>query len=358
MFNLLKRIATVIFGGPRLISVQRLSPSAQSFFRFQLLDERMEDWLTQAVLKIEPQARDLDRDKVIQIEQATTPEQVLDMVTEVRRLSESAWYKRVSQFGPEVVPLIVERLRSLCDVRDSRKRVIAYERFIRVLRWMGEAGAEALMDCFDDLTEYAKSQACIALGLIGAPDGADVIWAFYQAAKKNTRETHLVGALWGLIDLEDARVADALAELLMEQRSFFEIFGFASLAGDARAVLPLVALLWAGDEKTQESASMALLSIGHRIGKRALMAKIRQAGAQTPEQQREREKFVKNLMKTSPRKAEKYFATFYQGVDLDAVAAAQALLQDSGHFSVRRHGASGVRKGQGVKRRRRGRNKS
>lgn len=40
----------------------------------------------------------------------TTPEQALDLVIEVKRLSESAWYKRMSQFGPEAVPLITERL--------------------------------------------------------------------------------------------------------------------------------------------------------------------------------------------------------------------------------------------------------
>lgn len=356
MFNPLKRIASTIFGGPRLISVQQLSPSAQSFFRLQLSDERMQDWLTQAVIKIQPRTQDLERDKVAQVKQATTPEQVLDLVTEVKRLSESAWYKRMNQFGPEAVPLVAERLRQLANVRDSKKQGIVYERFLRVLRWMGDAGVEALMDCFDDLTEYAKSQACVALGLMDAQDSAEIIWAFYQAAKKNTRETHFVGALWGLIDLGDARAADALADLLMEQRSFFEIFGFVSLAGDVRAVLPLAALIWAGDESTQKSASMALLSVGHRIGKSALMAEMRQAGAQTPDQQRAREKFVKNLMATSPRKAEEHFATFYQRFDLDIVAEAQTLLQNSGRSS--RPDVSQMKKGQGKKRRRRRRKKS
>jgi hypothetical protein len=57
----------------------------------------------------------------------------------------------------------------------------------------------------------------------------------------------LVGALWGLIDLQDERAADALLELLTQGRRFYELFGFLSRAGDRRAIIPLLQLAMGAD---------------------------------------------------------------------------------------------------------------
>lgn len=148
-----------------------------------------------------------------------------------------------------------------------------------------------------------------------AQAAADIIWTFYESAKNSVRETHFVGALWGLIDLKDPRATDAVADLLWEGLYFYELFGFLSLCGNARAVIPLLLLSTIGglrDEKIAQHAGMALLSIAHRIGRQALLDEFQKAGSQTARQQREREGMADDILATSPRRAEEYFALFYR----------------------------------------------
>jgi hypothetical protein len=54
------------------------------------------------------------------------------------------------------------------------------------------------------------------------------MWAFYEKVKRDRRGTYFVGALWGLIDLKDGRAGGALADLLIQGRNFYELFGFLS----------------------------------------------------------------------------------------------------------------------------------
>ena len=68
---------------------------------------------------------------------------------------------------------------------------------------------------------------------------------------------------------------------------------------------------------------MALLSIGHRIGRDALLAEFQKAGPQTAGQQREREDMADDILAASPRKAEEYFALFYRGLTAEDVDLAK-----------------------------------
>jgi hypothetical protein len=198
---------------------------------------------------------------------------------------------------------------------------MTFEKLIAELRWRGDAGATVLMERFDDLNDYGRSLACVALGLLGAQASADKIWTFYQRAERNQSETYFVGALWGLIDLKDERAGGALASLLMWGRNFYELFGFLSLAGDVRAVIPLLMAVTQLPEKEQRHASMALVSVSHRIGRDALLTELDKIG-RPEEPRRERVAVADDILATPAGEAEEYFALFYRGLIPDDLARA------------------------------------
>ena len=143
----------------------------------------------------------------------------------------------------------------------------------------------------------------------------------------DVREPYFVGALWGLIDLGDVRAAAALADLLWEGCYFYELFGFLSLAGDARAVIPLLLISTmssASNREVGQHAAMSLLSIAHRIGREALLVEFQEVGPQTARQQRQREGMADDILANSPRKAEEYFALFYRGLTPEDIDLAEA----------------------------------
>jgi len=304
-------------------------PSAQTLFRYHLLNPEADDKIAQIVREKDPQAWKRDREAFERIDTAATAEELLDLVPVVGGVAEPLWHRRMREFGPQAVPLIAERLKRARDIEDEDAQIRAYEHLLSTLYWKGEAGATALLERFDGLTGYARSLACVVLGLLGAQASADVLWGFYQRVKDDTREGLFVGPLWGLIDLHDARAADALADLLWEQRYFHELFGFLSLAGHARAVLPLLVLSMMGKGEIAQHAAMALLSIAHRIGREALLVELQKAGAQTAEQQRHREEMADHILATSPRQAEEYFASFYRGLNADDLARIERMAAEA-----------------------------
>jgi hypothetical protein len=215
-------------------------PSAATLFRFGVLDPTTTGLMDKATAILKPVLWARDGEIVQQIRRARTAEEVIDLVTLARGLGEPEWQKRMRQFGPEVVPIISERLRTVKEIREEDLRDMTVEKLIGVLRWHGGAGAQVLLERFDALNDYGQSLACVMLGLLEEQEGADRIWHFCQKTARNRRESYFVGALWGLIDLKDERVGLALVQLLKSKHFFYELFGFFSLAGDARAVLPLL----------------------------------------------------------------------------------------------------------------------
>jgi hypothetical protein len=227
-------------------------------------------------------------------------------------LGESIWQERVRQFGPEAVPLISQRLAVLHETREKELRHMMMEKLIGALRWQGDAGARALLERFDGLDDYGRSLACVVLGLLDERSAADKLWQFYQRVVRNRRESHYVGALWGLIDLGDERVGEALADLVGQGRDFYELYGFLSLAGDARVLVPLLSGV-AQESKENEQAAMALVSIAHRIGRDAFMAELGRIAA-LEESAQEREAFAERFLAVPESKAREYFGWFYRGL--------------------------------------------
>ena len=323
------------FLSPEAISRLPPFPSAQTLYRFHLVALQFEAMIAQATAQVSPEVWERDRGDIQRIEQAATVEDVLDLTSIASGLAEPPWHRRMRQFGDEAVPLITQRLRGARKIEDDHVRSLTYEHLLSALRWKGEAGASALLDCFDELGIYGQSLACVSLGLLDARDAAPTIWAFYASVKRDRSEDYLVGALWGLIDLQEPRAADALAELLFEGHYFYELFGFLSLAGDIQAVLPLLLLSTLGariSKDVAQHAAMSLVSIGHRVGRESLLAEFEKVGSGLTGQQKHREGAVDDILATPPQTAEEYFALFYRGlqpedIDLDELRAMDRRLE-------------------------------
>jgi hypothetical protein len=74
-------------------------------------------------------------------------------------------------------------------------------------------------------------------------------------------------------------------------------------------------------EKEQRHASMALVSVGYRIGRDALLTEFDKIGR--PEEPREERKAVADdILATPVGEAEEYFALFYRGLIPDDLARA------------------------------------
>jgi hypothetical protein len=152
--------------------------------------------------------------------------------------------------------------------------------------------------------------AATVFGILHARASADSIWELFRRTKQNP-ETFFVGALWGLIDLNDPRAADALAELLVSHRLYYEMYGFLARAGDARAVTPLATLIVHGAKYEREQASYALSALAHRVGREEFVAALKE---ETPAEQYEKaERIVDKVLEFPLDDIQEYFELSYRG---------------------------------------------
>ncbi len=292
-------------------------PSAQTLFHVLARDRNTRAAIDRARMMLGPLLQLRDKNNAEQIKNARTAAELVAHASSARGLAEAIWYARVHEFGPEIVPPIAQQLRATRDIPDKKRQDLAYDRLITALRWEGTPGAQALVDVFSSLDEYGQSLACVALGLLKHRPAADLIWQFYQKVVDNP-ESYLVGALWGLIDLQDPRTGGALVDLLRAGDHFEELYGFLALAGDVHAVEPLAAVIEKrGDEA--EEAGMALACIAHRIGRNAFVEELSRLAA--PGDPRAEIEAAADQVLNYPREAaEKYFDLYFHTVHFDEVA--------------------------------------
>jgi hypothetical protein len=288
-------------------------PSAATFFRFQVLDLESRSQIDKGITLLKPLLWARDGKAVRQIRQAHSVEELIDLLPQTLGLGDPVWDERMREFGPAVLPLISKRLGEAKEIRDEHLREKTYDKLVGALRWLGAAGAQVLLERFDDLSDYGRGLASVALGLLGEQRAADKIWQFYQRAVHNRRETHFVGALWGLIDLEDKRAGGAVADLLTKAQHFYELFGFLSLAGDTRAIVPLLQDAVQKPREENMDATMALVSIVHRNGKEAFLAELNKVVV-LEDSDTEREAFADRLLSMPASETQEYFALFYRGL--------------------------------------------
>lgn len=287
-------------------------PSAPTLFRLIECDEAGRQMIQQVSKIIKPALYLRDGRDVRRIRKTRTVEELADRVDLAAGLGASAWMERLRSFGPaEVVPVLRERLRGLGNEEEA---TTALEKFIAGLRWYGPDGAAALLEVFDTLGDYGQCLACTVLGLLGEQRAADRMWQTYQRLKRYPQKLYFVGPLWGLLDLGDPRVVEALAEWLKRSapERFFELFGFAARAGDERIVPILLRIADSDTDSDAEAAFYALAAIAQRLGRPALE---RAAGAPAHKD------LIDDLQAVSRGEVEEYYGLFFRGIALPEPAA-------------------------------------
>jgi hypothetical protein len=297
-------------GGQRQSPVRHRMPSAQTMWRIMQLTIDVPDDLLRSMQNLQPALWLRDANAVRTIEQAADIEEVLDLAVTATGLAGWAWPRRMRAFGPDAADNIVARLNSDWMRSHAKDRAGLQERYLGALRWCGDRAADGLASCWDALDDYGRSLACIVFGLLGARQAADRIWAFYEQTRAHP-EGLLVGPLWGLIDLGDARAADALADVVGQERLLYETFGFLSRAGDRRAVVPLASEVLVGPDDRKADAMWALTGVGYRVG-RDIIAQELLGDVGTEETQRQQvEAFLDRLFHYSQADVESHFEAFY-----------------------------------------------
>lgn len=287
-----------------------LVPNVSTMWRTMQLEFSMQEVVFEQVLNQSSSIWERDGARVRRIEEAADLAALIELAPIAGGLAEYPWLKRMQAFGPSAVPEVVARVRGDWLRSHPRSAAGIQERLIAALRWSGEAGAQGLADCWDGVDDYGRGLACVALGLLDAKPEADRLWTFLENRLSGPKP-HWVGALWGLIDLDDTRAADALLQCLMTEHYFYEREGFLSRAGDARAVRPLISEIMHGPERLRGDAMWALTGIAHRLGREAFALALQGDEESTEELAQTIEAHVERFFKYPQEDVERHFETFY-----------------------------------------------
>lgn len=247
------------------------------------------------------------------IERAQDAEDVIALAPEAVGAAEQTWHLRLRQFGPPVVPLLAQALGKFTVLQGERRNSFL-EHLISAFYWFGDPGAAALLGRLEDLDDYGKSLGCVVLGLLGHRPAAERIWDFLNHALGTCEapERLYVGPLWGLIDLDDSRAADAVASLLAEGKWFLEMPDFVALAGDLHCVEPvLAALAQSSSKEERQNLMMALACVLQRSGKSAFASAVSQAVGAGDAAAAER--FVDDLAEKLAPQCDNYLRVIRQG---------------------------------------------
>ena len=291
------------------------------------LDFRVEETVGEALRVFQPDIWQRDGQAVLRIEQAPDIEATLDLTPGAMGLADVAWAKRMRQFGPDAADAIALRIKGDWLSAYPKERSGIQERLIGALRWCDDRGVAVLLSSWDSLDDFGRSLAAMVLGLLGAHQSADRLWACYQTTRSASKDL-FVGPLWGLIDLGDNRAADALVELLEDKREFYEIYGFVSRAGDQRLVLPLISELLFGVEDIKPDVMWALTGVAHRLGRDAFHQLLTGDSDAQESHGSSVELFVERIFQYSQGDVETHFETFYtkDAGSLLALAKGQSLI--------------------------------
>ncbi len=281
-------------------------------------------------LSVMPGVTERNRAATARIEQAQTPEALLDLAAKARGLPRFLWQERLQAYGPEVLPLIEGRLRSALDL-EFKARANVYEPLITALYAMGAPAIGVLHAVLPDLDAYGRSLANMTLGMLGSQEDADALWNDFMDTRWGVpEEGFFIGPLWALVDLGDPRAAEELSELAEGGLFFHEIFPMLARAGDERAIVPVIlALIENEDEDFKWNATAALAAIAQRVGRERLLAALQERGIDEGEAQ----EVADDLLARPPEYAEKCFDSFftptYKGYSKEDLAVLQASLQQA-----------------------------
>lgn len=110
------------------------APSVPTVFRFTILDYETRQEVDRASRFIEPLVWERDRNAIERIQQAKTAEEVLDLTVQATGMADAAWFERVRQFGPSIVPPMTQRLKASREIADQGTQTLVREHLIAALR--------------------------------------------------------------------------------------------------------------------------------------------------------------------------------------------------------------------------------
>lgn len=288
-------------------------PSAATLYRLLRLTPEGLAVQSRTTAALPPQARQQGAQAVERITKAATPEALADLASMATGVAQITWDERVRQLGPEAVPVLLGRLNKATTRFPGSTAANAQEQLVAALRWQGAPGAQALLEAFENLDDYGRGLASMALGLMQAGQAADTIWSFFEQVV-DMGSNDFVGALWGLIDLHDGRVPGALVDRLGKKSLFHEVFGFLALAGDAACMPDMVNMLEHVPVWAAEDAMMAVAAVVQRVGVDAVLETV----GPTVSNPAELATITRNLqlLHGMPRdRVENLFALFFKGAE-------------------------------------------
>jgi hypothetical protein len=199
----------------------------------------------------------------------------------------SVWTLAATARGPAAAPEIAEHMVRVGTTSQDGAAWIQ-QRLAVILFGFGASAVLALEDVFEALDPFGKAVACVVLGQLGASGSADKMWAYFFEAYEDPAPGYFIGPLWGLIDLNDPRAVEAVAQVATDHWTFPELPAMIAKVGDRRAVRPL--LLWMMKEEPDPDHPLmhALTLLGHRIGRQVIIEEVEaSATPQEPEQGQE-----------------------------------------------------------------------
>src|SRR5690242_12092095 len=143
----------------------RIQLSAQTLFRVLALDPRAEEALHSiyAAQKMDATSP-AELQALVSIGKAANPTQLIALATLSFGVAQQAWYKRMASFGAEAVTAMTRRLKSSQSIANVQERHLIVERILVSLFKLGDPGAQAIVECFNNLDTYSQSLACVTLG--------------------------------------------------------------------------------------------------------------------------------------------------------------------------------------------------
>ncbi len=298
-------------------------PSPATLFRMRVYDQAASDLVRRAKEKLAPILQLRDQTKIFKIRHARTVEDLLDLSPQATGLAKDAWHERMREFGKDALPLIADALRQIYRLDDRELRQRLYILLLTELRWQGASGVQALMQCWENLDDFARSLGCVVMGLAEWHDGLGLIWAFYQQARGSPQEQTFIGALWAMLDLGDARLANELHEFLEHGTIFYELFGFLARAGQARSLGPLLDYAAERGSPGGFEPWIAAVGIAYRIGRAAVIESLAKYAAEAEsdldETRRQAEEAASMLLSNPPQMTRQVFPMFYRGLRADDV---------------------------------------
>ncbi|MBN1250468.1 MAG: SEC-C domain-containing protein [Anaerolineae bacterium] len=231
------------------------------------------------------------------------------------------WLERMKSAEKRFGPLIIEKLTApVPDDDEARQQEQWVNGHLMVLlnRSVPEA-VTLLVDAWDAMGSDTRSLACLVFGLQNARETADLVRGHCEALLAQGDYASATGALWALVDFEDAMATEVLTEVLEAEAEFPEVFPMLSRVGDQRAVLSLFDIMAAGPSTWAREAKATIACIAHRTGRQTFVDNLTpyfaSAGVDDP---RGKANELADLVYATPEpEAHAHFRRYYEELTLE-----------------------------------------